>query len=132
MSVLYAINTASTTVEAGSVIPCNVSKRKGCSVIEADNMILLRTPGYYVVTATVTFSAAEAGDVVLSLRKNGVAVPGITATETITTADTEVRTVTLQGVVKVLCYEGMPILTLVNASDGIDITVTNVSVTIYN
>ena len=132
MSAIFAINTSSTTVSAGSIIPTVVNKREGCSIMGADGMLLLRKPGYYKVSATVTATASAAGDVTVVLKKNGVSVPGITATETYTTADTETRTLYLQGIVKVLCYEGIPVLTLVNASDGIDITVSNVSFTVFN
>ena len=132
MSAIYAINTNSTTVTAGNVIPCTVARRTGCAIMEADNMILLRKPGYYIVNATVTLTASEADDVTIVLQKNGVAIPGFTATETFTTATTEVKTFYIQGIVKVLCYEGTPILTLVNASNGVDIITSNVAITVHD
>lgn len=131
MSAIFMINTNPTTVSAGSVIPNAVARRTGCAVMGADGMVMLRKPGYYKVSATVTATASAAGDVTVVMKKNGIDIPGIIATETYTTADTETRTLYLEGIVKVLCYEGIPVLTLTNASDGIDITTSNVSFTIF-
>lgn len=94
--------------------------------------MLLRRPGYYKVSATVTCTASAAGDVTIVMQKNGVNIPAITATESYTTANTQIKTLHLEGVVKVLCYEGIPALTLVNASDGIDITTSNVAFTVID
>lgn len=132
MSAIFMINTNSTTVSAGSVIPSTVARRTGCAIMAADGMVMLRKPGYYKVSATVTATASTAGDVTIVMRKNGIDIPGITATETYTTADTQTKTLYLEGIVKVLCYEGVPVLTLVNASDGIDITTSNVAFTVLD
>lgn len=40
-------------------------------------------------------SGAVAGDLSIGLYENGIAIPGATSSETITTADTEVRTLTI-------------------------------------
>ena len=126
MSAIYMINTNSASVLANGVVPLNVAKRNNCAIIPGNDGAVLRKPGYYDVTATVTFTAPAAGDISLAVQKNGVTVPGITAVETITTANTEFRTVTLQGIVQVLCHEGTPVLTIVNTSAA-PITVTNAS-----
>ena len=55
--------------------------------------ISLQQSGFYHITATATFTGAEAGDVTLQLLVDGQAVDGAFATETITTADTEFRSV---------------------------------------
>ena len=130
MSAIFMINTNSTTVSAGNVIPNTVSKRDGCAAIASDGLVVLRRPGYYKVSATVTATASAADDVTIVMRKNGVDIPGITATETYTTADTQTKTLYLEGVVKVYCYEGAPVLSLVNASNGVDITTSNVAFTV--
>lgn len=129
MSAIYMINTNSASVLANGIVPLNVAKRNNCVIIPGNDGAVLRKPGYYDVTATVTFTAPAAGNVTLAVQKDGVTVPGITATETITTANTEFRTVTLQGIVQVLCHEGTPVLTIVNTSDA-PITVTNASFTV--
>lgn len=130
MNVLYMVNPTSTTVLASGQLTYNIARRQGKAIQNNGNSILLLEPGYYRVIATVSFTAADAGDVTISAQKNSINEPGITATETITTADTEVRTVTLSGVIRVMCNEGTPILTFVNDSDDIDITTSNVSITV--
>ena len=67
------------------------------------NSISIQHPGMYAVTVTATFSAPAAGDVTLQIYEDGVAVPGALVTETITTADTEVRTISFTYTVLVNC-----------------------------
>ena len=55
--------------------------------------IALQHSGIYKVTVSATFTSPVAGDITLQLFENGVAIPSALATETITTADTEVRSV---------------------------------------
>lgn len=129
MSAIYMISTNTASVLANGVVPINVAKRNNCVIMPGSNAAVLKRAGYYNVSATVTFSAPAAGDVSLAIQKNGVTVPGLTAVETITTADTEFRTVTIQGIVQVLCHENTPILTIVNTSDAA-ITVTNAALTV--
>lgn len=99
------------------------------------NDINLQQSGMYHITATATFSASEAGDVVVSLFENGVAVPGVSATETITTPDTEFRTITLDyiALVDATCVLGVSAtvakaISLVNT--GVEATFSNVVVNI--
>jgi hypothetical protein len=129
MSAIFVTNTNSTNVLANGIIPINPSRRMGNDIISENGNLILKRPGYYKVSGTITFTAQTAGNVTISLQKNNTNVPGITATETITTAETEVRTIPIQGLVRVLCHEGTPIITLINESD-IDITTLNVSLTI--
>ena len=56
------------------------------------NSISLQHSGIYHVTATITFTAPVAGLVIFQLTDNGVAIPSALASETITTATTEVKT----------------------------------------
>lgn len=95
-------NFASQTVEANEVINLGSVYRKYCRRVNGvatfsfdGNDINLQQDGIYHITAVVTFSAPAAGNVSVSLFENGFAVPGVTATETITTANTEFRTITL-------------------------------------
>lgn len=131
MSAIYMTNTNSTNVLSGAVLPNSINKKVGNAFFWLNNSVLILKPGYYKIEATVTFSAEEAGDVILSIQKNGIDIPGIIATETITTPNTEIRTVTLQGILRVLCHEGEVVLTLVNKSESA-ITTSNVSISIID
>lgn len=57
--------------------------------------VSLQQSGLYHITVTATFTAPVAGDVTIQLLEDGIAVPGISATETITTATTESRSIAL-------------------------------------
>lgn len=124
-------NTTPVDVAAGGKLPIAVTRRTGCAIQNGDNSIILKKPGYYSVNATVTFTAAAAGDVTIELQKNNVPVPGITASVTTVTPDTDLYTLTLTGFVRLLCYEGDGILTLVNNSD-VALTISNVAIQVLD
>ena len=100
-SVLYTVNAVTTTAALGVPIDLGtVIRRKNCGVSTDGSVVRLEENGYYAVDVSATFSAAAAGNVTLTLYKDGVAVPGATATETITTASTELRSVEIPAVVR--------------------------------
>ena len=129
-SLIFKVTTTPATILAGGILPLTtIARRRGRLITSENDSISLNAPGYYKVTVTVTASGSEAGDIVLNVLKNGIEIPGLTASETITTATTELRTLTISGTVRVLCGEGSAVLTLVNAST-IGITTSNISVAV--
>lgn len=73
-------------------------KRNNCGVRVFefnDTSISLQHSGIYHITANITFTAPVAGVVTFQLNENGIAIPGALASETITTATTEVKTTTI-------------------------------------
>ena len=82
----------------------------------------------YNIDAKITFSGATAGVATLAIYKNGVLIPFATASETITTPTTEVRTVTIPcGTLTDKCTTN--VYTIVNTGD-IAITVSDVSMNV--
>ena len=70
-------------------------KKNGCGVTtfsRTANDISLQQSGIYHLTATFVGSGDVAGDVTVQLVENGEVVDGAFSTQTITTADTELRT----------------------------------------
>lgn len=124
-------NTTPVDVAAGGQIPFAVTRRTGCAIQNGDNSIILKKPGYYSINATVTFTADTEGDVTLDLQKNSVAIPGVTASVTAVTPETDLYTLNLTGILRVFCYEGDNILTLVNNS-SVALTITNVSIQVID
>lgn len=126
---IYMVTPSEQTVTAGSILPLTtISRRYGCSLQSAGNLIVINKPGYYFVTANATFTG-EAGDAQIEMQKSGVLIPGMRAAITISTADTNVKTLTMTGIVRVMCCEkGVPI-TLVNTGTT-DITTSNISVSV--
>lgn len=83
-------------IQLGNVYRRFCRKINGIKTFEFDNSdIILQQSGIYHVTVTAVASGVEAGTLAIQLYENGFAVPGVFANETITTPDTELRTLTL-------------------------------------
>lgn len=128
-NLIYITTNTSNEVVANSIIPLTTIQRKyGCATIPAMNGVILNKPGYYKLNASVTFTAPEAGDVEIVAQKSGVDLVGMSATTTITTASTEVRTLNINGIIRINCNDVLSTINLVNVTS--DITVQNVSLDI--
>ena len=125
--------TTGATVNLGEVYR-KFCRKNSCGIKTFDfntTSVALQQSGIYHVTATLTFTAPVAGVVIFQLTENGVATPGALASETITTATTEVRTTTIDFYVLVDsgCVLGNPttlIRNLAITNTGVASTVTNV------
>jgi LDH2 family malate/lactate/ureidoglycolate dehydrogenase len=128
-SLIFLITTTTNAVASNGIIPLQtIARRRGNVVEQSGNSIVLNRPGYYKINGSVTVSAQTAGIVTIEAEKSGIAIPGITSSETITTATTEVRTLNISGIIRVVCAEGAASITLVNT--GVAINETNVSLDI--
>lgn len=123
-------------VNLGAVYRRYCKRINGTRTFDFDgNNIILQQSGIYHITATAVVSAAEAGNVTLALYENGIAIPGAVSTQTITTADTELRTLTIDYYVLVdsACVLGntavvQKAITLVNT--GVEATYSSVVVNV--
>lgn len=102
-------NTAVQSVLNNGIISLGSVYRKNCRKdtcgiktfdVTNDNVVLQQS-GMYKITATITFTAPTAGNVIFQLTENGEAISGATATERITTASTEVKTTTIDYLILV-------------------------------
>ena len=126
-SLIMMTTTTASSVLADGIVPLTTIQRGvGQAIRGGSNSIILGRTGYYKVNATVTFTAPVAGDVTITAQKNGVSIPGMTASTTITTATTEIDSVAISGVVKVCCCDLPATITLVN--EGVAITTSNVEI----
>lgn len=83
-------------IQLGNVYRRYCRKINGIKTFEFDNSdVILQQSGMYHITVTAVASGAEAGTLALQLYENGFPVSGVFANETITTPDTELRTLTL-------------------------------------
>ena len=79
-SALYAVMQTPTAVAVDGVIPLgSLIRRYGCDVTLNGNAVNITGAGYYDVDASVSVALAAAGTVTATLFKDGVAVPGATA-----------------------------------------------------
>ena len=92
------------------------------------NSISLNQCGYYNVNVNMTFTGAVAGVVTASLYTNGLKIPQASASETITTADTELRSMSFNTTIRVLPYTPVQ-LSIVNEGIEIDTSIVNVTIT---
>ena len=76
----------------------------------------------YKVSVHATFTAPAAGVVTLAVQQNGTTIPGATASETVTTAATETRTISFSTIVKSVCGNASDLISLVNTGVAADFT----------
>lgn len=102
-------NTGSQTVLTDGIISLGSVYRKYCKRLNNglpyfasdSNSITLNGQGIYHLTATFIGSGTTAGDLTIQMLENGIDVAGGVTSETITTADTELRTLVIDRYVLV-------------------------------
>lgn len=126
-SLIYLSTPTTSSIASGGVLPLStIVRRRGATIQQSNDSILLNACGYYHVSITATFTAPTAGAVSLELRQDNAPVQGATATTTITTATTEVRSLSFSAVVRVPCGSAPSVLTVVNT--GVAITASNIAI----
>ena len=128
MSCKSAINTALTTpsaiLAAGTVPLGAIVRRFGCGIEVNGNGLTISEPGYYDVDVSLTVLPTAATPITATLLRDGVAVPGATATVTPVAAGAAVN-MSLTALVRHLCNCGAATLTVVLNAAG---TVSNMAV----
>lgn len=123
-SALYAALQTPTAVAVNGVIPLgSLIRRYGCDIGLNGNAVNLSGAGYYDVDASITANLMAAGTVTVTLYKDGLAVPGATASETGTASGTV--NLNIPALVRQACCASGSALTLVLS--GAAATVTNVA-----
>lgn len=123
-SALYAAMQTPTAVAVDGVIPLgSLIRRFGCDVALNGNAVNITGAGYYDVDASVTVTPIAAGTVTITLYKDGVAVPGATASETAAANGTV--DLSIPALVRQVCCAAGSALTLVLT--GAAATVNNVA-----
>ena len=143
MLLLGTKNIGTQTVLADGVINIGSVYRKYCkknscgvtTFSRTANDISLQHSGIYHLTATFVGSGDVAGDVTVQLVENGEVVDGAFSTQTITTADTELRTFVIDYYVIVdsdcvLGNQSTVVKTISFTNTGVDATFTSVIVNV--
>ena len=127
-SAIYTANATTQPLVVGNTIALgSIIRRFGCSVNLNGNGINLREAGYYDVKASVTAAPTAVGTVTATLFRNGVAVPGATASASVSTANNSV-TLPIVALVRENCCDEDSTLTLVLS--GTNSNVANVAVVV--
>lgn len=130
-SLIDVATTTSTAVIANGILPLQtIVRRRGCDINMSGNSVAITDCGsnFYLVTVTATFTAPAAGVVTLNLQQNGVNVVGATASATVTTAATEVRSLSFSAIVRTFNNNSIDALTVVNA--GVAATFSNIDISV--
>ena len=143
MLVLGTKNSGTQTVLADGIVNIGSVYRKYCrknrcgvpAFSRTSQDVSLQHEGIYHITATFVVSAPAAGDVTVQLLENGEVIDGVFATETITTATTEFRTMVIDYLALVdkdcvLGQEATLAKTISFQNTGVDATLTSVVVNV--
>lgn len=139
MYLISLVNTTTQELETNELVNLGfvareVSSKNKCCVgtfSSSGTSLSLNHKGVYHITVTAIVSAPAAGVVTLQLFANGLAVPGAVASETITTATTELRTLVIDTFILVdsNCVLNSSTVSPVSISivnTGVDANITNI------
>ena len=83
-SMIYTANTATQTVPVGGTVALGQEvRRSGCGLVSGGSSIVAKTHMPVLVTVSVTAAPSAAGAVTVALYRDGVAIPGAAATQTV-------------------------------------------------
>lgn len=129
-SAIYTANSSAQNVAINGVIsPGTVVRRFGPNLTLSGNAIQVDGAGYYNIEASITAAPTAAGNVTITVFKDGVAIPGATATQSTTTANNPVN-ISISSLVREFCSccDGLSNLTFVLT--GTASAVSNVAIVI--
>ena len=125
-SLIYTAMQTPTAVAVNGIIPLGtIVRRYGCNCNLNGNGISINGSGYYDADVSVTAAPTAAGTVTVQLLKDGVAIPGATASATVATAGDSV-TLAFPASVRLGCCSTGSVLTLLLT--GVASTVNNAAV----
>lgn len=131
-SAIYTVNTSSSelvisTTSPFATIPLGSTIRRfGCNLQQVGNGIAVQGTGYYKINASVTLTPTAVGNVTVVAFKDGVVIPGATATESVTTAGNTVA-VPITAIIRNTCCDSS---TLTFSLTTASATINNIAVTV--
>lgn len=132
-SEIYTANTSPNVLTVSTSVPFatiplgSTIRRFGCNLNQLGNGITASGAGYYKVSANITAQPSAVGTVTASLFRDGVAVPGATASASVSTAGNSV-TLPIDALIRNQCCDSSATLTI--ALSGTTATVTNIAVVV--
>lgn len=124
-SALYGANTSAQTLAVGSTINFGtISRRYGSNIGLSGGNVTVMGSGYYDLDTNFTFLAA-AGTATITLYKDGVAIPGATAS--ITTAANGTYNMSIPAIIRQVCCEESTITAVIT---GVAVTMNNAAIAI--
>lgn len=130
-SLIYATTTNTTSAVANSTLPLTtIIRKRGRDIDLCGSAVTINDDGsnYYLVNVSATFTAPTEGLVTLALQQNGATVTGAAATTTISTAATEVKSLSFSAIVRTFNSCSTDILSILNA--GVAASFSNISLSV--
>ena len=125
---IYTVNSnIQSVLDGGQINLGTVVRRFGCNCELSGNGIVIEGVGYYKIDVAATVIPSAIGTATITAYKDGVEIPGATASAEVTAADTAVA-IPLDGVVRLMCCDSASTITFVLS--GVDADVVNFPVTI--
>ena len=129
-SAIYTANTTAQNVAVNGLInPGTVIRRYGCNIHMSGNSINIAGTGYYDIDASFTLAPTAAGNVTVTVYKNGVAIPGATATASTSTANNPVN-LSISSLVREYCPCADDISNLTFVLSGTAAAISNVAIVV--
>lgn len=126
---IYVVNNSTQDVtDGGAINPGTVIRRFGPNVGISGNGIQVDGIGYYSVDTSITLAPTAAGEVTVTAFKNGIAIPGAVATETVAAAD-DVVNLSINALIRETgcCYYNNGPANITFVVTGVDAIVTNIA-----
>lgn len=125
---MYVVNNATQEVAVnGTINPGSIIRRFGQCIGLSGNGIQLNSGGYYSVNSSISLSAIEAGEVTVSIFKNGIAIPGATATVTAAAAG-DILNLSIDTLIRQFeCGYNPGPASLTFVVTGVPVTITNIA-----
>lgn len=101
-SVIYMANTTQQSVVVDSVVNFgNIVRKYGCSLSESDGNVIIKNTGYYSIETNFTFVPSADGTLIITLYKDGIAIPGAETIGTVATSST--YSFTIPAIIRNMC-----------------------------
>ena len=129
-SAIYTANTSAQNVAVNGIInPGTIIRRFGQNLGLSGNAIQIDGAGYYDIDVSITAAPTAAGNVTVTMLKDGVVIPGATATQSTTAANNPVN-LSISSLVREFCpcCDGLSNLTFVLT--GTAASISNVAIVV--
>jgi len=101
-AIYVANNTAQNVAVNGLINPGTVIRRFGCNLMLSGTAINTNGCGYYDIDASFIVAPTAAGNVTITMYKDGIAVPGASATAT-AAAENDILNLSFSALVREYC-----------------------------
>lgn len=126
---IYVVNNSTQEVADNGIInPGTIIRRFGPGVGVSGNGIQVDGTGYYSLNTSITLAPTDIGEVTVTVFKNGIAIPGATATTTVAAAN-DIVNLSIDALIRETgcCYYNNGPASLTFVVTGVDVSVTNIA-----